>query len=55
MKLMTQILIIGIALLLGLGVVLSGWYVGRIINYKLSYENFVQETVGEMVKKECLK
>jgi len=31
------------------------WSVGRSANYHISYKDHVQETIRDMVKKECLK
>jgi hypothetical protein len=31
------------------------WSIGRYVNYKLSYEDMVKQTIQEMVRKEALK
>lgn len=33
----------------------GSWYIGRKINYKLLYKAFVEQTVRNMVEKECLQ
>jgi flagellar basal body-associated protein FliL len=49
-------------ILAGIGIViiivvfaLSSWFIGRKINYSLSYENMVRQTIIETVKEDCLK
>lgn len=46
-------LIFGVVLMLVL--VFALWNLGRQLNYSLSYESMVKETIREMVKKEALK
>lgn len=43
------------AIIVVLVVVYGMWTIGRVINYSLSYEDMVQETICEMVKPEHLK
>ena len=31
------------------------WKFGRCVNYSLQYKDYVQQTIKEMVKEECLK
>ena len=50
-----NISLIIVIVLFTLGIVIGGWYYGRIINYKLSYKNQVKETIREMIKEEYLK
>ena len=45
--------VLGIIIVAGLSY--GMWQLGRHINYSLSYEDMVQETVCEMVKPEHLK
>lgn len=47
------VIIIGICFIIS--ITIGGWYCARKINYNLSYKSMVQETVKEIVKKECLK
>jgi hypothetical protein len=49
-------------ILAGIGIViiivvfaLSSWFIGRKINYSLSYENMVRQTIIEMVEEDALK
>ena len=30
------------------------WQVGRVVNYKMSYQSMVEQTIKEHVKEECL-
>ena len=42
-------------LLLALALAICAWYMGRTINYRLSYRSMVQEEIRRMVKPECLQ
>jgi hypothetical protein len=49
-------------ILAGIGIViiivvfaLSSWFIGRKVNYSLSYENMVRQTIIEMVEEDALK
>jgi uncharacterized protein YneF (UPF0154 family) len=44
-----------IVLLIIVTIVFGGWWLERKIHYKLFYKNMVEQTVRDMVKKECLK
>jgi len=48
-------LVITIAMILIIIASLVGWYYGRMLNYRLSYQDMVKETILEMVKEECIK
>ena len=43
------------AIILFIAAAFGLWMVGKKINYALSYESMVRETVEQMVKEECLK
>lgn len=52
---MKQISALFLALVISLGFSYGIWRIGRAINYRLSYESMVRETVREMVKREALR
>lgn len=56
MKLLINALLITIVyIVVATSLIYGGFILKRNINYSLSYEQMVKETINEAVKKECLK
>jgi len=50
-----NIIVYGLTGIIVAALAIGAWSLGKKINYSLAYQTFVQETVKEMVKKECLR
>jgi len=50
-----DIVLYALALIIILLISFGAWYVGRSINYKMSYKDMVEQTIKETVKEECLR
>lgn len=50
-----DILTVAAIIICGIALAFVGWKIKRWVNYKFDYSSQVEETVRELVKKECLR